>query len=91
MKIKTYDGVISRTNSFLTQPAFVDCSVASRIRLTNSEAYGEIKFVLSGRTQRFDRIYPNLIEFLSIYGGIVEVIFVTCSVITFFHHYIIMD
>jgi len=91
MKIKTYDGVVSRTNSFKIQPAFASSSTATRVRYDKNSPYGEIKFLLSDRTQRFDRIYPNLIEFFSIYGGIVEVIFVTCSVITFFHHYVIMD
>ena len=83
--------MVSRTNTYKTQAAFASSSTATRVRTEQGSPYGEIKLLLSNRTQRFDRIYPNLIEFFSIYGGIVEVIFVTCSVITFFHHYVIMD
>lgn len=60
-------------------------------RRFEGQSYGAVDFVLSGKTQVFERKYPNLIEFLSDCGGIIEVIFFVFFTFGFLHHFVFLD
>jgi hypothetical protein len=90
-QVITLDGFFARNSRLVNQPAFANSIQTFRNRENRQEALGEVSLMLSGRTNVVERVYPNVIEFSSTCGGIIEVIFVSCSVIVFFHHYIIMD
>ena len=90
MEIRTLDGFLKRSYTEKVQPVFKEYLHSSRKRL-EEEDYGVVNFVLSGHTQRFERVYPNFIQLISDCGGIIEVIFFTFNIFGFFHHFVFMD
>jgi hypothetical protein len=47
--------------------------------------------MLTKRTHLFERLFPNIIQFASDCGGILEVLFFGFYVIGLLHHYILFD
>lgn len=90
MQIRTLDGFLTRSYSEIKQPVYKEFVNSSKMR-RDGESYGVVSFSLTGRTQLFERIYPNFIEFVSDCGGVIEVIFFTFSAFGFFHHLVFMD
>ena len=88
--VETRDGVFSRSSKIDKNIRLKGVFHSEKIR-SEEEPFAELRFKLSDRIIDVQRVYPNIIDFLSNYGGLVEVILFFVHFVMTTHHNIIMQ
>lgn len=85
--VETLDGFLARSPKNDINIQYKDTFHSQKPRSDPAEPFARLTFELSDSIQHVKRVYPTVIDFLSDFGGIAEVVaFVVYLVITNHHH-----
>ena len=89
--IETLDGFLSRTPKEDSNLRFKNSFHTQRPRVSLTEPFVSITFELSNTILNVQRIYPTVIDFLSDFGGLAEVLSFLIYCVIMVHHHLIMQ